>query len=92
MHRRPNNYQQPPPLGNSRRVELPLSPRTNKLSLKNARSIPTDKSTTCNSTYGGFQSQSHKKMKKSIKDLLLVNRNRNHASEYCISLRYVDIQ
>lgn len=65
-----------------------LSPRSNKLSLRNTHSTAThntEKSTTCNSTLGNNQ-------KKSIKNLLIATRGRNHHSECYLNTRYQDIR
>lgn len=66
-----------------------LSPRSfnQKLSLKNTHSTATENSTTCQSTQEGFGAG-----KKSLRNMLISTRARNHQSENCISLRYSDIQ
>ena len=66
-----------------------LSPRdtTSKFSLKMRRKVThqTEKSTACQSIYGGSG-------KTSIKNLLIHNRTRNHHSHNYLSLKYEDIR
>ena len=66
-----------------------VSPRSfnQKHSLKNTNSTATENSTTCHSTQEGFGGT-----KKSLRNMLISTRARNHQSENCISLRYPDIQ